>query len=87
MFDFEVDTQGYDPAVAKYVLKSAEGGVVQEHEVPIGEFRANPGKFKQPWAPDTNGWEYVVDKDLDSPDWFRNRVRLYYLDLKVLGDG
>ncbi|RYP28348.1 hypothetical protein DL767_007253 [Monosporascus sp. MG133] len=77
----------YDPVVGKYVLKNAEAGVVQQHEVPIEDVCANPEKLKLPWP-----WTSLLanassDKDVASLDGFRILARLYYPDRMILGDG
>lgn len=77
----------YDPTIVEYIVKRAQEGVTEQHQIPIAEVRANPEKFRQPWALDTTGLERVVDRELISEDGAKIHVKVYYPDPAVWGDG
>lgn len=79
----------YDPEVVKYVVQTAQEGVLPQHMVPIEEVRADPAKFTPPWALDTKGWPRVVEDEFVSSEENGGSfpVRIYYPDPDVWGDG
>jgi len=75
-----------DPDFLRYFIdvlaKSPPG-----HKIDLKDMRANPDKYRAPWAVDTSGYERVADHQVTSEDGAKFAVRVYHPDPKIFGDG
>lgn len=75
-----------DPDFLQYfidVIAKAPPG----HTIDLQDMRANPEKYRAPWAVDTSGYERVADHQVTSEDGATFAVRVYHPDPKEFGDG
>ncbi|KAK3317069.1 Alpha/Beta hydrolase protein [Apodospora peruviana] len=75
-----------DPAFVKYfldVIAKAPPG----DKILIQDVRANPEKYRSPWAIDTSGHRGVSDERVTSEDGTQFTVRLYYPDFDKFRTG
>jgi hypothetical protein len=77
----------YDPDAVRVVLRGINAGVRPLDQIPIAERRANPARFRAPWAKDATGMEGVANHELVSKDGATFPVRVYHPDLEVHGQG
>lgn len=75
-----------DPDFLRYFIdvlaKSPPGD-----KIDLKDMRANPDKYRAPWAVDTSGYERVTDHEVTSEDGAKIAVRVYHPDPKEFGDG
>lgn len=75
-----------DPDFLHYFLdvlaKSPPG-----HKIDLKDMRANPDKYRAPWAVDTSEYERVSDYKVTSEDGATIPVRVYHPDPQEFGDG
>ena len=62
----------YDPEAVKILVRAFNAGLPLLHEVPLEDRRANPAKYRPPWAKDPAELERVeTGREVDSEDGYR----------------